>query len=189
MYPLPEDNSVINLTADKVNDYTVHLSWVSPTPNETHYYDIFRSKYEYGPFEKVNESSTQTPEFTDIYHYTGKVWYMVREKVLEHSPTASFWKHLRGKIVKTEVKTEVEEESHEEGIELTQTNESVTITANNLSDYDILVYDLQGRHYTLPIIENGRNRKIDISELITGIYYIVLKTDNKVISKSFKIIR
>ncbi|MCB9221185.1 MAG: hypothetical protein H6615_05190 [Ignavibacteria bacterium] len=46
----------------------------------THYYDVFRSNYEDGPFDKVTDVSITSSQFVDEYHHTGDVWYMVKRK-------------------------------------------------------------------------------------------------------------
>lgn len=76
-------------------------------------------------------------------------------------------------------------------IKINNMTTTLDLNINNkyIIDYELNLYDIQGRNYKLPILSYGKNRKIDISDLTTGIYYIVIKSDNRVISKSFKIIR
>lgn len=182
MYPLAEDNSVSNLTAEKVNDYTVHLSWDIPNDGAIHQYDIFRSNYEYGPFDKVNEVSTKNPEFTDEYHYTGAVWYMVREKVLEHSPTASFWKYLRGKITQTSVKSDVESRGEDYSeVYPNPTTGIVNIDLKSNGEVTYSILDISGRKLRKNIIQIVNDKlKIDLSEFQAGVYFIRIN-NNKLI--------
>lgn len=114
----------------------------------THYYDVFRSNYEDGPFDKVTDVSITSSQFVDEYHHTGDVWYMVREKVLEFSPTASFWKHLRGKIVQTDVKSDVEDNKDVSDIIISPNpisdNVVVRFTNDNYYNSDVKVFDSRG---------------------------------------------
>lgn len=63
------------------------------------------------------------------------------------------------------------------------------VNSDKIKDYELNIYDLEGRKFNLPIKSNNRNNSIDISNMSTGIYYIVLTSPNQVISKSFSIIR
>ena len=63
------------------------------------------------------------------------------------------------------------------------------IKDDKITDYEVNVFNTEGRRLNLTTISNGRNSKIDISKLSSGIYYIVVTSENQVISKSFSIIR
>ncbi len=185
MYPLELENSVSNLKALKVNDYTVRLTWDISDMSIPHYYDVFRSNYEDGPFDKMTDVSITSGEFVDEYHHTGDVWYMVREKVLEFSPTASFWKHLRGKIVQTDVKSDVEDNTENSDIIIspnpTSDNVVIQFTNDNYYNFDVQIYDARGtlvktysqnvKNHLIWNLEDEKGLRIN-----SGVYY--LKVDN-----------
>lgn len=189
MYPL-EASNIVGLLATKLNDYTVRLDWQLPDDNKTHEYDVFRSNNQYGPFEKLNILTNKNGSYTDAFHYTGDVWYMVRERVLEYSPTASFWKHLRGSIVKTEVMTDVKVEDDTIFIYPNPSDEILKVSLPYRGEVDYSIIDATGKtliNNKLFIETNALT--IDTSELSSGAYNIIFKFQNQVISKSFSIIR
>jgi hypothetical protein len=191
MYPLDIENSVSNLKAAKVNDYTVRLTWDISDMSKVHFYDVFRSNYADGPFDKVTEVSLTDGQFVDEYHHTGDVWYMVREKVLEFSPTASFWKHLRGKLVQTDVKSEMEENTEVVGITVAPnpTNSFVNLKLNYTSEsttYTII--NQNGKQVEQkPISNNSNELRIDFSAYPSGVYFITINCGNDV--KTYKVVR
>ena len=192
MYPLDLENSVSNLKAEKVNDYTVRLTWDISDLSTTHFYDVFRSNYADGPFDKVTEVSlTNISEFVDEYHHTGDVWYMVREKVLEFSPTASFWKHLRGKLVQTDVKSGVEENTEVDGITVAPnpTNSFVNLKLNYTSESTTYtIVNQNGMQVEQKRISNNSNElRIDFSAYPAGVYFLTINCGNDV--KSYKVVR
>ena len=183
MYPISEEGKVANLEANKINDYTVQLSWSVPE-DKVHYYDVFRTTHEYGPFEKVNDEPITTGNIKDEFHYVGDVWYMVRERVLEYSPTASFWKHLRGEIVKTQVTTSVEvTDTDDIHIYPNPTNDFINIESELRFD-SVEILNTEGR-----LMFTSDKKRIDISQLSSGLYYLVFKSDRQVIAKTFTIVR
>jgi len=183
MYPISEEGKVANLEANKINDFTVQLSWAVPE-DKAHYYDVFRTTHEFGPFEKVNDEPITTGNLTDVFHYTGDVWYMVRERVLEYSPTASFWKHLRGEIVQTQVTTSVEiTDSDEIKIYPNPTEDFINIETDLRID-NIEILNTEGK-----LMFTANKKRIDISELSSGLYYLVFKSEKQVIAKTFTIVR
>jgi hypothetical protein len=183
MYPINEEGKVANLEANKINDYTVQLSWSVPD-DKVHYYDVFRTTHEYGPFEKVNDEPITTGNITDEFHYVGDVWYMVRERVLEYSPTASFWKHLRGEIVKTQVTTSVEVTNTDDiQIYPNPTNDFINIESELKFD-NVEILNTEGR-----LMFTADKKRIDISQLSSGLYYLVFKSDRQVIAKIFTVIK
>jgi hypothetical protein len=183
MYPISEEGKVANLEANKINDFTVQLSWAVPD-DKVHYYDVFRTTHEFGPFEKVNEEPITTGNLTDVFHYTGDVWYMVRERVLEYSPTASFWKHLRGEIVQTKVTTAVEvTDTDEIKIYPNPTDNFINIETDLRLD-NIEILNTEGK-----LMFTADKKRIDISELSSGLYYLVFKSEKQVIAKTFTIVK
>ncbi|MFA7327487.1 MAG: T9SS type A sorting domain-containing protein [Candidatus Kapaibacterium sp.] len=178
MYPLDLENSVSNLKAEKMNDYTVRLTWDISDMSSTHFYDVFRSNYADGPFDKVTEVSITDGQFVDEYHHTGDVWYMVREKVLEFSPTASFWKHLRGKLVQTDVKSGVEDVSNNQlNIYPNPTNNIINIELRNdvlATSYKII--NAEGKRIMGGSQAPANTFAIEVESIPTGSYIIELET-------------
>lgn len=191
MYPLDLENSVSNLKAAKVNDFTVRLTWDISDMSKVHFYDVFRSNYADGPFDKVTEVSITEGQFVDEYHHTGDVWYMVREKVLEFSPTASFWKHLRGKLVQTDVKSEMEENTEVAGITVAPnpTNSFVNLKLNYTSESTTYtIVNQNGKQVEQkPISNNSNELRIDFSAYPSGVYFITINCGNDV--KTYKVVR
>ncbi len=189
MYPLDLENSVSNLKAEKVNDHTVRLTWDISDMSTTHFYDVFRSNYADGPFDKVTEVSlTNISEFVDEYHHTGDVWYMVRKKVLEFSPTASFWKHLRGKLVQTDVKSGVGDVSRI-GLRIypNPTFNKLNIELNEAAlAVNYKINDMLGKTVLTGTLTPVSTFTIDVENIPNGSYIIELKTTNgEIISDKF----
>jgi len=176
MFPLSEEGKPDNMMVELGELPNIaKISWDVPDDNEERYYDIYRATDHYGPWEKINEEPVIEGDFTDIFNFDGEVSYMVRERVLEYSETAIFWKHLRGEIKEVNMQdlSTVDYVSEYFNLKVypNPAENTLTVEYQNIGETQIELLDLKGNVvFQTNTLESTLN--INVSDLPSGSYIL-----------------
>ncbi|MFC2131074.1 T9SS type A sorting domain-containing protein [Bacteroidota bacterium] len=195
--PEPANLSVVQLVGRKVE-----LTWNEPEISGDYSFNVYRSDEPYGPFEKINTEPVEYPDFMDEDIAYGSVYYMVRTVKIETTNSGSF-KNLSRGIIQSIVVSDVEDIADVNCSVSCYPNPAtkevnLSISIDNNSDTEIEIYDSRGnkvKGFNFNTFARGEHivswNLIDDNgmNIPSGIYYVRVRTNDKVKAEKFSVIR